>query len=263
MIFLRFFKLFLLILISPILILPNFLNASTSTNTCALDAGTATYDFKVHGSSVGSVVRTESLDTNQPGHYKISSITQAKFLFFKDRLTENSVGLITNLAVTPGRYQITDTRSKKNLVITFDQDKKTAELQSSTLENLEKNLTIPDNIQDNLSYVLALRLNLIQKLFKPGQALMVLAQDKNKKIIPTAFYFSESNNSNSNKNIELTRVDSESQITYHYWFSPSENDLLIKTEAVKNNQAGQNNQDDIIAETDLQSYKKSDTCLVS
>jgi len=243
---------------------PGFSMAAASANPCVLEAGTATYNFLVNGTSVGDVTR--KLSSDHAGAYQASSVTNAHFLFFKDQVTESSAGLITKNQISPVSYQIVDTRVKQPVNISFDQAKKLAEI-SSNKNTIS--LNIPADIQDNLSYVLALRLGLIQG--KVPNVLTVLEQDKKKRSVSMAFYFKNLGEFNLTtslgnlKTIKLSRLDASTGLTYDYWFAPSLNDVLVKTDATQENMDSKDNKDnseadqsiEIVAETDILTYVKA------
>ncbi len=252
--------------------LPGFSMGEVSASPCYLDAGTATYNFLVHGSSVGDVTR--KIGSDHSGAYQTSNVTQAHFLFFKDQVTESSTGLINKNELSPLAYNIVDTRVKMPVVISFNQVSKLAEIKSN---NHVVSLGVPSDIQDNLSYVLALRLALIQG--KTPTVLTVLEQDQEKRSAPIAFYFKNLGSVDLTtplgdlKAIKFSRLDANTGLTYDYWFAPSLNYFLVKTDAtqenseIKSNKAGQSNLEEqtveIVAETDLLTYVKSTGCVIS
>ncbi len=246
---LKFFRLSLFSLSALALSLPLLTMAN-----CQFETGQSTYNLIVNGSHLGSI--TETNQAPQPGQYQMTAVTQAKIMFFKDTITETSSGLINSkTGVSPQTYQVDDTHSNKPVSVNFDSTQHQASLNNN---GTVSSLPMVSNMQDNLSYKLALRWLLISG--KTPGSMTVIAQDKNKNYKSLNFKFVSLGHQKIKTalgeldTVELSRQD-PAGTTSHYWFAPSKNYLLVKTDAIKPN--GQ-----VEAEGDITAYTPAKGCLV-
>ncbi len=185
------------------------------------------------GSASGTV--EQALKLNSQNQYQIASVTVVKFMFFSDQFTQNAQGKFKASYFHPSAYDVVDTKKNQPWVVFFKPMQGTL-----VYLNKKQNFPLPTLAQDNLSYQLQLRLDLLN-----GQTTFsypVVYGDANKQAVVGNYVFTVVGNNvpvNTDlgqlQTIELQRQDPQTKITTLFWFAPKLNDLMVRNEVLDAN----------------------------
>lgn len=220
--------------------------------SCKFSTYQADYTLHVHGMHIGTERQTLTVHANQ---YSMVNVTNASFMFFKDKITEQSKGSLVNNRFLPADYQIEDSKKKQPLNIVFNQVKHEA-----TVTDKQKSITLKTsaNTLDNVTFPLNLRLDLLSG--KKSLKYSVVNQNKDHQAVVSQFVFSTMSGKTLKtplgqlQTVEVSRFDPLQKVTEHYWFAPKLNYLMVKSTVVQ--------KDKVLAKAQIMSYKPSSSCVV-
>lgn len=226
---------FLLVASALIIALPMVAQA-TSCGTFASTNGryssTDQYKIKVHGMNVGTTTNELSV---RGGQYQFSSVTDTKFMFFKDKITEKSSGSFSGGYFYPNKYSVGDTKKNHPIGIVFNRAKNTADI---TVSGKSQIVTTNKEVLDNVSYLLNLRADLIAG--KKTYVYSVLAQNKEHVSKVLSFKFLKQDGGTLNlkgstykHTVMLSRKDDATGVTDKFWFDPAKQYTMVQSEVVK------------------------------
>ena len=162
-----------------------------------------TYNLKAKGMNVGKVIQTLKLKNKR---YSFKSVTNIHVFFIHDKLTELSRGSIKNGKVYPSFYEFLDSKKK-----------------------LKYSLKPADDRQDNLSYQLQLRLDLMAYNSSLSYPVTILNKQHKPQNISLSFTKPQRVKLQGKSALLLTAVG-PNNTTIKYWFAAKNPEQLLQSE---------------------------------
>ncbi|HLB57596.1 MAG: hypothetical protein A3C55_03335 [Gammaproteobacteria bacterium RIFCSPHIGHO2_02_FULL_42_13] len=191
----------------------------------------AIYTVKYHDIPAGTV--THILTTDKSGHYKFDALTRSTLLFLHLHIDEQSTGKLTSQGPRPDKYvyRYHFFNNKKLININFDWKNHIA---SSQKDERHYEAKIPTNAQDKLSYQLAMRYYLLNKihpltyhLVNRGNIDIYQFKQVGQETLDTPI--------GKIKTIKIRRInDDQDDDIFEFWTAPQYDYLLIQLKEINN-----------------------------